>query len=66
MRPRAIVQNQQREITALNRQETQQRRPESLTVTPPGMRVNTTYINSTKGTSSKKDAPSDIYINCHY
>ena len=26
------------------------------------MRVNTRYINSTKGTSSKKDAPSGIYI----
>ena len=28
---------------------------------PPGVRVHTRYINSTKGTSSKKDAPSGIY-----
>ena len=28
-----------------------QERPESPTVTPPGMRVNTRYINFTKGTS---------------
>ena len=42
-----------KEIIVLNRQGTQQG-PESPTVTPPGMRVNTRYINSTKGTSSKK------------
>ena len=30
-------------------------RPESPTVTPPGMRVKTKYINSTKGTPSKKE-----------
>ena len=53
--------NKQRGITALDRQGTQQQRPESPTVTPPGVRVNTRYINSTKGTSSKKDAPSGIY-----
>ena len=40
----------QREIIALDRQGTQQQRPESSTVTPPGVRVNTRYINSTKGT----------------
>ena len=32
--------NQQREIIALDRQGTQQQRPKSPTVTPPGMRVN--------------------------
>ena len=32
-------------------------------VTPSGVQVNTRYINSTKGTSSKKDAPQwNIYI----
>ena len=36
----------QREIIALDRQETHQQRPESPTVTPPCMRVNTRYINS--------------------
>ena len=30
-------------------------------VTPPGMRVNTRYINATEGTSSKMDAPNGIY-----
>ena len=35
----------------LDRQGTQQQRPESPTVTPPGVWVNTRYINSTKGTS---------------
>ena len=46
--------NQQtRKLTAVKRHGTQQR-PESLSVNPPGMRVNTQYINSTKGTSSKK------------
>ena len=57
----SLLLNQQREIIALDRQGTQQQRPESPTVAPPGMRVNTRYINSTKGTSSKKDAPSGIY-----
>ena len=33
--------SQQREIIALDRQGTQQQRPESPTVTPPGVRVNT-------------------------
>ena len=42
--------NKRRELTALNRQGTQQQRPESLTVTPPGMRMNTGYINATKAT----------------
>ena len=41
--------NKQRETIALNRQGTQQQRPESPTVTPPGVRVTTRYINSTKG-----------------
>ena len=50
----------EREIIALDRQGTQQQKPEPPTVTSPGMRVNTRYINSTKGTSSKKDAPIDI------
>ena len=45
----------QKEIIALDRQGTQQQRPASPTVTTSGMRVNTRYINSTKGTSSKKD-----------
>ena len=49
--------NQQREFLAFNRQGTQQQRSESPTVSPPGMRVNTGYRNSTQGTSSKKDAP---------
>ena len=33
---------------------TQHQRPESPTVTPPGMQVNTRYINTTKGTSQVK------------
>ena len=41
------------EIIALNRQGTQQERPESPTVTPYRMWVNTRYINSRKETSSK-------------
>ena len=53
--------DKRREITALDRQGTQPQRPESPTVTPPGVRVNTRYINSTKGTSSKKEAPSGVY-----
>ena len=40
-------------MIALNRQGTQQQRPRQPTVTPPGMRVNTGYIYSNKGTSSK-------------
>ena len=56
MRPRELYRiNKQREITALDRQGTQQQRPESPTVTPPGVRVNIRYIGSTKGTSLKKD-----------
>ena len=51
----------QRETIALDRQGTQQERPESPTVTPPDVRVNTRYMNSTKGTSSKRDAPSGIH-----
>ena len=48
--------NNQREIIALDRQGTLQERPESPAITPPGERVNTRYINSANGTSSKKDA----------
>ena len=33
----------------------------SPTVSPPSMRVNTRHTNPTKGTSSKRDAPSGIY-----
>ena len=47
----------QRELVVFNKQVTQQQRPEQLTVTSPDMRVNTGCINSTKGSSSKKDAP---------
>ena len=53
--------NQEREIIALDRQGTQQQRPKSPMVTPPGMRVNTRYINSAKGTSQKM-MPSVAYI----
>ena len=42
-----------RELTALDRQRTQQQRPKSSVATPPGMQVNTRYMNSTKGTSPK-------------
>ena len=42
----------QREIIALDRQGTQQQRPDSPTVTPQSLRVNTRYVNSTKGTFS--------------
>ena len=42
-------------IIALNGQGTQPQRPESPTVTTPGIRVSTGYITFTKGTSSKKD-----------
>ena len=45
----------------LDRQGTRQQRPESPAVTQLGMRVNTWYINSTKGRSPKTDAPSGIY-----
>ena len=45
----AII-NKQRELMALNRQGTQQQRPESPVGTPPGMQVNTIY--SPKGTFS--------------
>ena len=45
---------QTKEIIAFDRQGTQQQRPESPMVTPTGMRVNTRYANSTKGTSSKR------------
>ena len=44
--------NGQKEVLVLNRQGTQPQRPESPTVTPPGMRVHAGYINSTKCTSS--------------
>ena len=43
MRPGAPVQSQQRELIGLNRQGTQQQRPESPTLTPPGMQVNAGY-----------------------
>ena len=46
--------SQQREIITLDRQGTQQQRPESPTVTAPSMQVNTKYTNSTKGTFSNK------------
>ena len=42
----------QREIMPLNRQGTQQQRPDSPTLQP-GTVVNTRYVNSIKGTSSK-------------
>ena len=48
--------NEQKKITALDRQVTQQQIFESPTVTPPGIQVNTSicrYINSAKGTSSR-------------
>ena len=38
-----------REVITFNRQGTQQQRPESATVTPPDMRVNTGSVNFTKG-----------------
>ena len=57
--------SKRREMTPLDRQETQQQRPEWPMVSPPGMRVNTRDINSTKDTSSKKKkkkiAPSGIH-----
>ena len=50
--------NKQREIIALDRQGIQEERPESPTVTPPGVRVNNTrYINSSQGTSSNIGCP---------
>ena len=45
--------NQRREILAIDKHGTLRQRPRSPTVTPPGMRVNTRYVNSTRGTSSK-------------
>ena len=53
--------HKQRELIALHRQGTRQQRPQWPTVTPPGMRVNTEYINSTKGKSSEKDGPSGMW-----
>ena len=47
--------NRRREIKAFDRQRTQQQRPESPTVTPPGMRVNIRCINSTKSTFSNEE-----------
>ena len=52
-----FVFNKQREIRALDRQGTQQQRPESPTVALPCMQVNARYVDSIKGTSSRKDAP---------
>ena len=46
--------NQQREIIALDRQRTQQQRPESPTVTQSGMREDTSYITPQKVHSQNK------------
>ena len=54
--------NKQREIIALDRQGTQQQRPESPTSSPSGVRVNMNYTNSTKGTSSKKEGNMGLYV----
>ena len=63
--------NKQREVIILNRQGAKQQRPESLTPsvnslpkseTPPGIQVNSGYINHTEyKTHSKKDAPQIAY-----
>ena len=45
---------QQKEVIALNRQGTQQQRPELSTLTPPGMRVNTEYMNCSRRQILKK------------
>ena len=45
---RSVQSYQQRELIAFNRQGTQQQGSASPTVTPPGMRVNTCYINVQK------------------
>ena len=50
------------EIIALDRQGTQQQRPDSPAVTPPGVRVNTRYKNSTKGTSSVYPLSSELTV----
>ena len=55
-----LNQQAQKNSSARQTKDTQQR-PESPTVTPSGVQVNTRYINSTEGTSSKTDAPSGIY-----
>ena len=51
-----ILFNKQEELTAIYGQRADNR-PDQPTVTQPGMRVTTRYINSTKCTSSKQDAP---------
>ena len=43
-----LCNQQTKGIIALDKQGTQQPRPESPTVTPPGVRVNTRYITSPK------------------
>ena len=49
-------------IKSARQTRTQQQSLESPAVTPPSVRVSTRYINSTKGTSSKKkDASSGIF-----
>ena len=55
----------------LNRQGRQQQRPESPTVTPPGMRVNTRYVNPIKGTppppkKTKKKNSSGVVYTLHF
>ena len=57
LKPRGSNINEQRGVIALNRQGTQQKRPESPSVTPPGMGANTGHVNSTKGTSSGTPPP---------
>ena len=51
-----IPQARFQQTKGVSRHGTQQQRPESPTVTPPSMRVNTGYINSTNGTGKKEDA----------
>ena len=50
--------NKQREVRALNRQGTQQRKPQSFSVTPPSVRVNAAYMKFTKGASADTKAVS--------
>ena len=51
MRPR--INHVDLKFNALNRQGTQQQRPETLTETPPSIPVNTGWLNSTEGTSKE-------------
>ena len=48
--------DKEKKMIVLHRQGSQRQRLESPTVAPPGVQVNTRYLNSSKGTSSKKDA----------